>query len=44
MASTSPIKAIVERLIERKKAEGIDILKPKPKPKAEKKPRKRKMN
>jgi hypothetical protein len=33
MASTNPLKAIVERIIEQKKLQGIDIMKKPPKPK-----------
>lgn len=33
MASINPLKAIVERIIEQKKAEGVDIMKKPPKPK-----------
>jgi hypothetical protein len=44
MASISPLKAIVERIIEQKKLQGVDIMKKPPKPKAEKKPKKKAIN
>lgn len=40
MAHSNPLAAIVERLIEKKKKEGVDIMKKPPKPKKPKKEKK----
>ena len=44
MASTNPLRAIVERIIEQKKLQGVDIMKKPPKPKKEKPPKKKALN
>ena len=40
MAHSTALPAIIERLIEKKKKEGVDIMKKPPKPKPPKKPKK----